>query len=81
MSSKSVISDQSAVISDRRLAPPVQSVGFQKVLTCPNCLEEYTLGRTGTVKGCDRCEGITRNKDGMIIPDPFVEVFIEKVQS
>jgi hypothetical protein len=56
----------------------IQQQPGTRVLTCPNCLEEYTLGRTGTVNGCDRCEGITRNADGMIIPDPFVEVFITK---
>ena len=37
-----------------------------KQRTCPNCLSEYTLGKTGTVAGCDRCEGIVRLSNGMI---------------
>lgn len=49
-----------------------------KVMTCPHCLDEYILGKTGTVSGCDRCEGITRDRNGMIIPDPFEEVFITR---
>ena len=52
-----------------------------KTRTCPLCLEEYVIGKTGVQNGCDRCEGITRNADGMIIPDPFAEVFIEEVKS
>ena len=37
-----------------------------KQRTCPNCLNEYTLGKTGTVAGCDKCEGIVRLPNGMI---------------
>lgn len=48
---------------------------------CPSCLDEYVLGRTGTYYGCDRCEGIVRDANGMIIPDPFVEVFITQVKA
>ena len=38
-----------------------------KIETCPNCGEKYVLGKTGTIYGCDRCEGITRDARGNII--------------
>lgn len=37
--------------------------------TCPHCLQEYYLGINGTVNGCDRCEGIIRDANGMIVTD------------
>lgn len=47
-------------------------------LTCPSCSDEYTLGVNGTINGCDRCEGITRNPiDHSIIPDSFATVFVD----
>ena len=50
------------------------------IMTCA-CGDTYRLGRSGTIIGCDRCLGITRNADGMIIPDPFAEVFITKTEA
>jgi hypothetical protein len=38
---------------------------------CPHCLQKYTIGKTGTVTGCDTCEEIIRNADGMIIPSEW----------
>ncbi len=39
-----------------------------KVMKC-KCGDEYELGKTGTIFGCDRCLGITRNPiDHTIIP-------------
>lgn len=35
--------------------------------TCPYCSGTYTVGVDGVVDGCDRCIGITRNADGMIV--------------
>lgn len=35
---------------------------------CPYCLGEYSLGIDGTVDGCDRCMGIVRDRNGMIVP-------------
>ena len=49
-----------------------------KTMICSECLAEYTLGVDGTVLGCDRCQGITRNAKGMIIPDPSTEIFIHE---
>lgn len=38
------------------------------IYTCPSCQSQYLLGRTGTVDGCDKCQGIERNPlDGSII--------------
>lgn len=37
------------------------------VRTCPYCSNEYVIGRTGVVDGCDQCIGIIRNKEGMIV--------------
>lgn len=52
----------------------------QVIMTCA-CGDEYILGATGTVNGCDRCQGITRNPvDGTIIPDPFEQAFTEEGQ-
>jgi len=46
-----------------------------KEMACA-CGDKYFLGKTGTIFGCDRCHGITRNPvDGTIIPDPFEKVF------
>lgn len=40
---------------------------FLTVCVC-GCGKNYTLGITGTVDGCDTCEGITRNpRDHSII--------------
>lgn len=44
------------------------------VLTCPHCLHPYVLGKTGTVTGCDTCENVIRNADGMIIPSEWDSV-------
>lgn len=43
---------------------------------CPHCLHEYELGLTGTVNGCDRCEGIVRLANGMIDMSAYTETFI-----
>jgi hypothetical protein len=41
------------------------------VFICPHCGQRYTLGKNGTVEGCDECEGIIRNHlDNSIIFDP-----------
>lgn len=39
---------------------------INRTMTCPHCLAEYELGLTGTVNGCDKCEGIVRLPSGMI---------------
>ncbi len=43
-----------------------------KEMTCA-CGDKYLLGKTGTIFGCDRCQGISRDVNGMIIPDPFFD--------
>lgn len=41
-----------------------------KLCVCPTCGDLYTLGVTGTVQGCDVCQGISRNPiDHTIIDD------------
>lgn len=40
------------------------------VYICPHCEKKYTLGKTGTVEGCDDCLSIIRNQlDGTIIEE------------
>lgn len=48
-------------------------------MTC-ECGDTYQLGKTGTIYGCDRCQGITRNPvdHSIIIDDPFKQVFSEE---
>lgn len=31
---------------------------------CPQCKREYRLGYDGVTDGCDRCQGIQRDRDG-----------------
>ena len=31
---------------------------------CPICGQEFEMGYTGTVNGCDACLGIVRDEDG-----------------
>lgn len=46
---------------------------------CTSCLSEYELGLTGTVNGCDRCDGIIRLPNGMIdYSASSPEIFIVK---
>jgi hypothetical protein len=33
---------------------------------CTKCLCIYVLGVNGTVKGCDKCTGVKRDKDGLV---------------
>lgn len=49
------------------------------VMTCPHCLKPYVLGKTGTVTGCDVCEEVMRNADGMIIPTEWGAMTAEDV--
>jgi hypothetical protein len=52
-------------------------------MTCPQCLRNYILGKTGTIYGCDPCEGIVRDAKGMIIPslcEPLIK-HVEKTQT
>lgn len=45
------------------------------IVVCPHCEKKYTLGKDGTVEGCDVCLKIIRNLDGTVIEDsPLVEV-------
>jgi hypothetical protein len=44
------------------------------ILICPKCLCPYALGLTGTVNGCDDCEGIERNPVDHTIIYPITEV-------
>jgi hypothetical protein len=64
-------------VQPRTIRPPWKQ---WKMMTCPHCLDEFELGKTGTICGCDRCEGITRDASGLIIPDPFAEIFITKTE-
>lgn len=43
-----------------------QHPNITRTMICPHCLQEYELGLTGTVNGCDKCEGIVRLPSGMI---------------
>jgi hypothetical protein len=38
-----------------------------KIEICPTCGKEYTLGKDGTVHGCDKCNGVIRDRNGMIL--------------
>jgi hypothetical protein len=42
----------------------IKKIGERK---CPYCSTTYIIGRDGVVDGCDRCVGIVRNADGMIV--------------
>lgn len=35
----------------------------RKYATCPFCEEQYEMGFTGTIYGCDKCQGIVRDDD------------------
>ena len=49
---------------------------------CQHCLAEYDLGVSGTMNGCDRCEGVVRLPNGMIDEEASSpEIFIRKAQS
>ena len=57
-----------------------QHPNISRTRVCPSCLAEYELGITGTVDGCDRCEGIVRLPNGMIDYSASTQqVFITKV--
>lgn len=40
------------------------------IVTCEKCGENFDMGRTGTVDGCDNCTGTKRDADGYIVPGP-----------
>jgi hypothetical protein len=45
---------------------------------CQHCENNYVIGRTGTVEGCDKCLKISRNKlDGTIINDNIFRTYTE----
>ena len=43
-------------------------------MKCPTCRQEYVLGKTGTMDGCDVCQGIVRASNGFVIfPKPAAD--------
>ena len=66
------------MLKQKQMMKIVQTVAKTR---CPHCGGEYEMGKTGTVKGCDECQGIVRNVDGMIIQDDFSEMFRDEAQS
>lgn len=38
-----------------------------QLVTCALCGKKYELGRTGTIRGCDVCTGVQRDRNGMIV--------------
>lgn len=48
------------------------------VAVCVDCGDNYIIGKTGTVMGCDKCKRVTRNKfDGTIINDEALRTYAE----
>lgn len=47
------------------------------VLVCPYCENKYTLGKNGTVDGCDECMKVIRNAVDNTIIDLHDEAEIE----
>jgi hypothetical protein len=38
-----------------------------KTMKCPHCDKTYTLGKDGTIHGCDDCTGAQRNPAGQVV--------------
>jgi NADH pyrophosphatase NudC (nudix superfamily) len=48
------------------------------VAVCVDCGNNYIIGKTGTVMGCDKCKHVTRNKfDNTIINDQDLQTYDE----
>lgn len=49
--------------------------------TCPMCGSDYRMGYTGTVNGCDGCQGIVRDADGYFYEPDEDEIVLMDVES
>ena len=56
------------------MKPKKKTFPRARVYVCPHCGKAYAMGYNGTIKGCDTCTNITRDKMGMIIKEKNNEI-------
>jgi hypothetical protein len=49
--------------------------------TCPLCGQEFDMGYSGTVNGCDTCLGIVRDADGYVYHPDEEFIVLEDVET